>query len=283
MDCVIIDGFKNYSIDILGNVMNIKTGRLMAKNTCKSGFYKVNLSRDSINYSLHLHRLLAISFIDNPDGKTYVRHKDHNKKNNDLSNLEWVTKSEYKSHDLSKWVNNFVGLKNFDEKIIVGFEEYSVDIYGNIRNVRYNRPMTKSLGTSGYYSVSFFKNGRNFRKYVHRLVAEAFIPNPENKRQVNHIDCNKLNNDVKNLEWCTSSENANHAIIHGLFNPRGETNPTSKLSESDVNIIRKYLKDGIINHKQISNIFNVSRSAITDISRGRTWSHLPTSKDFGGD
>lgn len=73
---------------------------------------------------------------------------------------------------------------------------------------------------SGYYRVIFSKNGIITKHIVHRLVATAFMPNLENKPQVNHIDGNKLNNHILNLEWATSSENVRHAIATGLKNPK---------------------------------------------------------------
>ena len=68
----------------------------------------------------------------------------------------------------------------------------------------------------GYKQVSLWKNNKNTLYYVHRLVAEAFIPNPDSKPEVNHIDGNRCNNLVENLEWVTSSENSYHASETGL-------------------------------------------------------------------
>lgn len=68
----------------------------------------------------------------------------------------------------------------------------------------------------GYLYVVITINNKEYKEKVHRLVAKAFIPNPKNKLQVNHIDCNKENNNVDNLEWCTPSENMKHAYANGL-------------------------------------------------------------------
>lgn len=70
--------------------------------------------------------------------------------------------------------------------------------------------------TKGYKGITLTKGKKRYPKKVHRLVAEAFIPNPNNKPQINHIDCNKSNNNVNNLEWCTNSENQKHAFKNGL-------------------------------------------------------------------
>lgn len=77
--------------------------------------------------------------------------------------------------------------------------------------------LSKVLGKRGYYVVSLGRRAQN--KTVHRLVALAFIPNPKNKPCINHIDGDKLNNNINNLEWCTYSENNLHGLRTGLITP----------------------------------------------------------------
>ena len=83
---------------------------------------------------------------------------------------------------------------------------------------------------NGYSFVNLSKNGKQKQLYVHRLVASAFIPNPLNKKTVNHKDGNKSNNCIENLEWCTQKENNNHARRTGLVKITEETK--RKISES---------------------------------------------------
>lgn len=95
---------------------------------------------------------------------------------------------------------------------------YQISNYGRVKRKRI--PQAKILKnmftTTGYYRITLsnIRKQKDFK--VHRLVAQEFLPNLENKKQVNHIDGNKLNNNVNNLEWVTNKENVRHAILTGL-------------------------------------------------------------------
>lgn len=106
-----------------------------------------------------------------------------------------------------------------NEKIVrdvVGYEGlYSVDIFGNVYKTN-GKELTQSKNKFGYMFVSLTKDGKQKQHRIHRLVAQAFIPNPQHKEQVNHIDGDKTHNTVWNLEWCTCKENINHSIKTGL-------------------------------------------------------------------
>lgn len=96
-------------------------------------------------------------------------------------------------------------------------DKYAISNLGNIKNVR-NNTYLKPVLRNNYLSVGIITEGKKRTLSVHRLVAMAFIPNPENKPYVNHIDGNKLNNNVNNLEWVTAKENDSHARKTGLKN-----------------------------------------------------------------
>lgn len=103
---------------------------------------------------------------------------------------------------------------------IKGFENYySVSDDGKVYSKIRKKYLKLNYKKNGYVYVSLQVNNIKITKRAHRLVAEAFIQNPDNKPFVNHIDGNKSNNNVKNLEWVTGKENNIHAINIGLFDP----------------------------------------------------------------
>ena len=97
-------------------------------------------------------------------------------------------------------------------------------IYKDGRVAYFSQTILKqSENKKGYFKVYLSKNSKKYIKTVHRIVAETFIPNPKNKKTVNHIDCNKKNNKIENLEWLTNKENMRHAFDNGIFKERDKT------------------------------------------------------------
>lgn len=103
-------------------------------------------------------------------------------------------------------------------KPVKGYEGfYEVSDHGNVKSLRKNKILKQTVGVkNGYSYVGLYKEGKDKRVLVHRIVATAFIDNPMQKRTVNHKDGNKSNNCVENLEWATYSENHRHAFKNGL-------------------------------------------------------------------
>lgn len=102
---------------------------------------------------------------------------------------------------------------------------YSISDAGEVKNDTTNYILKPAI-QQGYAHVTIYINKKGKRVKIHRLVASAFIPNPENKPYVNHIDGNRSNNQVDNLEWVTPSENTRHAVGTGLFLPTREKSVT---------------------------------------------------------
>ena len=107
---------------------------------------------------------------------------------------------------------------------IKGFESYEISSFGNLKSLHFGSGILRKTKPSkqGYFRYVLCKNGKQFSFLAHRLVAEAFIKNPENKPCVNHKDEDKSNNNVENLEWVTHEENCNfgsrgNRIAKGLF------------------------------------------------------------------
>lgn len=171
-------------------------------------------------------------------------------------------------------------------KDIQGFEGvYQVSNKGNVRSLervvmrRNQKPMRikerilKTCSNSHGYETAVFQNGPRTKPIaMHRLVAIAFLPLVDGKEYVNHIDGNKQNNHISNLEWVTRSENMKHAFAIGLLSHVGEKHNQSKLSESQVLEIRKMR--GEKTAAEICKTHDVKRSAIYHIWNRRAWKHL---------
>lgn len=145
--------------------------------------------------------------------------------------------------------------------------DYEVTRDGEIINKHNNHKRILQPNTKGYLRVMI--NGKNL--FVHRLVAEKFVPNPDNKPQVNHINGNKLDNRAENLEWVTNQENRNHAIEHGLHTS-GDDCTWSKLNSDKVKFIREHQND--ISTNEFCQLFNVAASTIRSVITHKSWKNV---------
>ena len=162
-----------------------------------------------------------------------------------------------KSYD--KTVNNHTGMKFIPGKILHG-----------------------NLTDEGYRNINLTKDKKNKVLKLHRIIAQTFIPNPENKPEVNHKNLNKDDNQVKNLEWATRKENCHHAWENRYSKtgqdirnkPRGEKCVHSKLSERQVGGIRSAHKRYGIGYQTLSKLCGVSATTIKKVIENKIWSHI---------
>lgn len=151
-------------------------------------------------------------------------------------------------------------------KNVSGYEKtYEVSNMGRVRN-KNGKELRLSLTAFGYTKINLSEKGKYKTFRVHRLVAQAFIENPLNKPCINHIDCDRANNNLENLEWATHLENTRYALRLGRKQYKG------KLKRNDVEFIR-FLK-GKIMQKDICEMYNLTSGHVSSILSGRKFKNL---------
>jgi hypothetical protein len=153
---------------------------------------------------------------------------------------------------------------------------YEVSDFGRVRRAvggrgtRAGRLTKIGKDVHGYRVVMISIKCKKYLRKIHRLVAQAFIPNPKNLPEVNHDDGNKRNNLPSNLEWCLHPDNQQHAAENGLM-AKGSRNGTSKLTEKDITAIRQ------LGHRtgvSIAAEYKVSSATISVIRSRKVWKHV---------
>lgn len=146
----------------------------------------------------------------------------------------------------------------------------SASVHGELLSDQYHEVKVRIHKATGrvYFNMSW--RGYTKSVLVNRVIAWAFLPNPNNLPQVNHISGNKENNALSNLEWATGSDNEKHAHRTGLKTGRGSANANAKLTAADVLAIRAST-DPV---EKLMEQFDVARSTILNIRRRKTWAHI---------
>ena len=166
---------------------------------------------------------------------------------------------------------------------------YDISNFGVVKGLARQVPWKTSVRTmkekimkysieDGYRRVGLCKGGHQTKISIHRMVAEAFIPNPLNLPEVNHIDGIKTNNVVTNLEWCTDSYNKKHAYDTGLKKSpeglnQGIKHGMSKLVDDNVLLVLRLLELGLSQYK-IAKIVGINQSGISRIKNNKLWHHI---------
>jgi hypothetical protein len=191
-----------YSISNMGRVWNRYAGKNIKpiiKPSKHTVFYASRTER------VHIAQEVAKLFIDNPESLQTTEHINGDRTDNRVINLRWKRPKEAKQK-----ARPF--LETGEEfRTIEGFNDYLVSNFGRVWSNKTNKILTPKVSNRGYYQIGMSREQKKYCVLLHRLVATAFINNPENKPQVNHIDRDRLNNNSNNLEWTTDQENKDHA------------------------------------------------------------------------
>jgi hypothetical protein len=273
----VIENTLNYEISNCGEVRN-KTTKKILKSQLLNGYLGITLKTNNKKTLSKIHRLVATHFLICPDETYVVNHKDGNKTNNNVKNLEWISQTENVKHAFRLGLNegkknkvyqytlenvfireynspidveNETGIprtrildvcegktrktggyiwKYSDEytatqpipegKTMTEYPNYIITNDGKIYNSQRKRFLCLKKHVNGYIGIALtrYDNKRkNF--YAHRLVALLFIDNPNNYPEVNHIDFDKTNNKIENLEWISRSGNSKHNLSRNIQIP----------------------------------------------------------------
>jgi len=190
--------------------------------------------------------------------------------------------------DLEEWKD----ILDLPDRVILS-DRYQVSNFGNIRRKSYikvgsngsgsfsfltkPKDMSQRISHKGYKVISISRKHEgvehNLHLQVHRLVAEAFIGEPQVGQQVNHIDGNKLNNSVNNLEWVSACDNVRHSYKTGLASNANSRHPSALFTNEEVIKMRKLRERGL-SYKEISELFNAKYGTVLKIVNGKNYRTL---------
>lgn len=242
-----------YSISDNGTIKNIKTGKTL--KISKRGTVQLSVNQKSKVYTVG--RLVAETFLPKPTNKDLVIHVDGNLENNNIENLKWVSNQENvklvwekrringttgagvkretktKQEDIVGIIDQSL-LKEDEKQIFIENEPtpYIINIKGEVKNSKTGNILKGSI-LNGYRYFALRWQGKQKNKSAHQLVALMFIPNPNNYSIVDHIDGDRLNNQIDNLRWASASENSKN--IHPEKTPLSKEYPPVIFSEKELN------------------------------------------------
>lgn len=197
------------------------------------------------------------------------------KLNRDTKSIQAKAQTLGVANNMYAWSDKQKKIKGEIWRDVKGYENiYQVSNKGRVKSLPHKQSFSHGgviqfremflkprIHSNDYLRVSLSKNGEITDKYIHRLVAKVFIPNPKNKPQINHINFNKHDNCTENLEWVSSEENVHHSAKHGRLGV--------SLTPKDIDQIMLRLSE---KNKDIAKDFNVTENVVSNIRAGKTWS-----------
>ncbi len=236
-----LEEYPNYEINQYGQLRSSKTGTILQyqRYGVHGAIYRTLENKDGVNKSPRIDTLVANTFMHN-DGThsdADLIHLDGNEENCSVENLAWddgeyASRQYYEKTGIQKPKEYFVfyPLMEFPDS------QYEINKMGQIRNKYTRKILTGALASGGYRAHTLRINKKTVFRLVHIMVAKQFIPNPENKPLINHIDEDKSNPCIDNLEWVTGAEN----ILHGTALHRGNLGRYKAINE--YNIQGRYIR-----------------------------------------
>ena len=262
--------YENYEIDENGNVYNVCSKKFLKGSIGENGYRYYRLSKNNHKKMFYAHRLVAEYFLLNPDNLPVVNHKDGNKLNNNVNNLEWVSYSDNTKH----WhknkekiqINREYYIEDLPNEEWKQYKNYLVSSCGRVRHKKNNNLLKPSLAC-GYYKVRLSNNGLAEDYLIHKLVWELFsnCDIPDYNTVIDHVDGNKLNNNINNLRKITLSENVKAALYEQ------KTNSSAKR-------VGQYSLDGellnvFVSTRKAAEELNLDSSTISKVCRGKNKTH----------
>lgn len=264
-----IKNYENYSINEKGEIINNLTNKKLKGSFGENGYHYFRLSKNGKKKMFYGHRLVAEAFIPNPNNLPVVNHIDGNKMNNNVENLEWTTYSD----NTTKWHKSVQNIKkriteyykeDLPNEEWIRFQNYFISSKGRVRHAIKNNLLKPSL-TCGYYKVRLSKNGITQDFMIHKLVYQLFKNDYDEDKIIDHIDGNKLNNDINNLRQVANSENA----LYSLYEQKTNSS-TKEVAQYDLN---NNLLKIFRSTREAAKELNLDASTISKVCRGQNKTH----------
>ena len=260
----------NYKFSNYGRCQNVKTGKLLTPYFSVNAFtLRIKLTSDIPEKNYRIHRIIAMLFVANPENYPVVTHLDGNNANNHFSNLKWIDTDQLKPKVVEDLQDEI--WKEHPE-----IEGYEFSNFGRFKNSRTNTLLKNSLHNGHVATLlKFYNNPKRKRIRIARIVAELFVPNDEqSKNIVIHKDKDPLNNYFENLRWGTTKETVEIAIR----DKKRKRSNFEKITPDEVIDIRNEYNDSDITNRELADKYKTTTQNILSIVKYRSRAEIEPEK-----